>query len=137
MSDTHVRTVQAIYEAFGRGDVPGILAHLAEDIAWDHDSPSWGLPWYEPLTGVAAIPGFFRELAAHTVIHRFEPLNFLVGGDQVAVPIDIEMEVKRTGRRVRDREIHLWTFGPDGKVQRFAHVLDRHGQLMAWRGQEP
>jgi hypothetical protein len=30
-------TVTAIYEAFGRGDVPTILSLLAEDVLWDGD----------------------------------------------------------------------------------------------------
>jgi hypothetical protein len=28
-------TIAAIYEAFGRGDVPAILDHLADDVTWD------------------------------------------------------------------------------------------------------
>ena len=34
MSD-NVTTVNKIYEAFGRGDVPSILSCLADDVAWD------------------------------------------------------------------------------------------------------
>ena len=28
-------TVAGIYEAFGRGDIPAILATLADDVAWE------------------------------------------------------------------------------------------------------
>ena len=28
-------TVAEIYQAFGRGDIPAILARLADDVAWD------------------------------------------------------------------------------------------------------
>lgn len=38
-------TVMSIYEAFGRGDVPSILATLADDVAWDHGVRDAGLPW--------------------------------------------------------------------------------------------
>jgi ketosteroid isomerase-like protein len=36
MSD-HVKTVQAIYDCFGRGDVPGVLEHLDPDVRWNAD----------------------------------------------------------------------------------------------------
>jgi ketosteroid isomerase-like protein len=134
---SNIETVQSIYEAFGRGDVPAILGHLADDVVWDSDTPSWGLPWYEPRTGVAEVPAFFGALFDNVVLHRFEPKSFLSGGDQVAVVIDIELETKATGRSVSDLEIHLWTFDNGGKVARFAHVLDRHGQVSAFRGVEP
>lgn len=129
----NIETVQAIYEAFGRGDVPGILAHLADDVAWEQDSPGFGLPWYAPRTGAAEVPGFFGDLMGNVVLTEFEPLNFLAGGDQVAVVVRIAMEVKTTGRAVAtDLEVHLWTFGADGKVVRFAHVVDKHAQWAAY-----
>jgi hypothetical protein len=35
----NVEAVKAIYESFGRGDVPGVLARLDPDVEWEHD---WG-----------------------------------------------------------------------------------------------
>jgi uncharacterized protein len=129
MSD--VESVQAIYEAFGRGDVPGILDRLADDVAWDHDAPGYGVPIYEPGTGKEHAARFF-ELLGDLEISRFEPTNFLSDADQVAVPINIEATVKATGRTVKTLEIHLWTFGPDGKVSRFFHAVDRHAFVLAY-----
>jgi ketosteroid isomerase-like protein len=137
MSQRNTETVQAIYEAFGRGDVPGILEHLADDIAWDQDGDSWGLPWYEPRQGRAEVPGFFDALLGNVVLTRFEPTSFLSNDSQVAVVLDVALEVKSSGRAVAEQEIHLWTFGPDGKVVRFAHVIDRHAQVAAFRGIDP
>jgi len=111
----HVITAQAIYEAFGRGDVPAILKHLAVDIAWDQDAPAYGVPIYEPGTGKAHVERFFAALQDLEFL-RFEPTNFLSGGNQVAVPINVQVRVKATGRLVKALEVHLWTFGDDGKV---------------------
>ena len=33
----HVDTVKAIYESFGTGDIPGILAQLDPHVEWEHD----------------------------------------------------------------------------------------------------
>jgi hypothetical protein len=135
MSEQNIATVQAIYEAFGRGDVPAILDRLADDVEWEHDTPSFGLPWYEPRRGKAQVPGFFGDLMENLVLSTFEPRNFLAGGDQVAVVVRYGGEVKKTGRTIPDdTEIHLWTIGAGGKVTAFQHVVDRHAMWAAYNG---
>ena len=124
----HVQTVQAIYGAFGKGDVDGILAHLDPGVRWDAD---WGMtppPLYAPRVGRDEVPKFFAALADYDFV-RFEPQAFLTGGDWVAVPIQFELRHKASGRVAADLEVHLWRFGPDGKVVWFRHLLD--GRLFA------
>jgi ketosteroid isomerase-like protein len=123
--------VQTVYEAFGRGDVPTILDQLADDVEWDLDAPSYGVPIYEPGTGKGHVQRFFESLQ-DLDFARFEPTNFLTGGNQVAVTIHVEATVKATGRSVKALEVHLWTFGDDGKVSRFFHVIDRHAFVLAY-----
>jgi SnoaL-like domain len=77
--------------------------------------------------------GFFRTVAEELEFLKFEPRNFLSGGNQVAVPINIEVKVKSTGNVIKALEIHLWTFGADGKVVRFFHSIDRHAVVLAYR----
>jgi uncharacterized protein len=137
MSNVHIATVQSIYAAFGRGDVGFILAQLDEDVAWDQDGNSWGIPWYEPRRGRDDVAGFFTALSDGLILHRMEPMNMLVGGNQVAVTLAIETEVKGTGIATKDLEVHLWTFGDDGKITRFAHVVDRHPHAAGVRGDKP
>ena len=128
---THLESVQAIYEAFGRGDVPAILDHLADDVAWDQDAPGYGIPIYEPGVGKEHARRFFEAMQGLELL-RFEPTNFLTGGTQVAVPINVEVKVKSTGKTVEALEIHLWSFGDDGKVSRFFHCIDRHAFVLAY-----
>jgi ketosteroid isomerase-like protein len=128
---SNVETVQAIYDAFGRGDVPAILDQLADDVEWDLDAPGYGVPIYEPGVGKDHAKRFF-EAVEGLEFTRFEPTNFLSGGNQVAVPINIEVKVKSTGKEVEALEIHLWTFGDDGKVSRFFHCIDRHAFVLAY-----
>jgi ketosteroid isomerase-like protein len=127
-----VATVQAMYAAFGAGDLPGVLEHLAPDVEWEHDWGSEPLPLYRTRRGIDAVPAFFRELADFEYL-RFEPLGFPADGDLVAVPLMVEMRYRPTGRTFRDLEMHLWTFGPGGKVLRFRNVLDTR-QLAAVMG---
>ncbi len=38
--------VKAMYESFGKGDVPAILARLAPDVVWEHDWGGESLKWF-------------------------------------------------------------------------------------------
>jgi hypothetical protein len=127
---SHQATVQGIYEAFGRGDVAAILDNVADDVVWDQDAPAYGIAIYEPGIGKRHVARFFTALQ-ELDITRFQPLNILSGGNQVAVPIALEGSVKATGKPVKVLEIHLWSFGPDGKVIRFFHCVDRHAFVLA------
>ena len=79
-----------------------------------------------------SVAGFFEALQG-LEFTRFQPLNFLIGGNQVAVTVDLAATVKDTGRPIEVLEIHLWTFGEDGKVTRFFHAVDRHAFVDAYR----
>lgn len=127
----HAQAVNAIYAAFGRGDVPAILEHLAEDVAWDQDGPGYGIPLFEPGSGKAHVEKFLAATQGLEFL-RFDVTNLLAGGDQVAAVINLRVKVKATGKLVDVLEIHLWTFGADGKAARFAHVVDRHAFALAY-----
>lgn len=119
----NVQTVQSMYACFGRGDVPGILAHLAPDVRWEHDWYGERLPMYATREGRDQVPAFFATLADFEFV-RFEPFAFLEGQGMVAVPVHLELVHTPTGNRIRDLEMHLWTFGADGKVRAFRHFVD-------------
>lgn len=129
---SNVESVQAIYEAFGRGDVAAILDRLDDDVEWDRDAPGYGLAIFQPGTGKAHAKRFFEAVFEELEFARFEPTNFLSGGNQVAVPIQLELRVKSTGEVITALEIHLWTFGDDGRVSRFFHGVDRHAFVLAY-----
>ena len=40
---SNVETVQATYDAFGRGEIEAILDQLADDVEWDQDEPGYGV----------------------------------------------------------------------------------------------
>jgi ketosteroid isomerase-like protein len=129
----HVETVQQIYQEFGRGDIPAILSHLAEDVEWEYGINSTDVPWLQPRRGRTDVAGFFRALA-DLEVHRFEPKTFLESGNVVVALLDFEATVRSTGRRVvEDDEVHVWYFDQSGMVSRFRHRADTHQQWQAWR----
>ena len=120
-----IETVRHIYAAFGRGDVPAILACLAEDVEWEYGQPPNPAPWLQPRRGRAAVPGFFDVLMSNVEFNRFEPTRQLADGLLVVGLVDFEATVRKTGRKVAEvDEIHLFHFNEAGLVQRFAHRAD-------------
>jgi len=130
----NVERVQQIYAAFGRGDVPAILEHLAENVEWEYGVNSTDVPWLQPRRGRAEVGKFFESLAA-IEIAKFVPKHVLGQGDLVVSLIDLEATVKQTGRKIlEDDEVHIWYFDDRGRVRRFRHRVDTHQHWQARRG---
>ncbi|HET7480595.1 MAG TPA: nuclear transport factor 2 family protein [Rubrobacteraceae bacterium] len=130
----NVAVVGQIYEAFGRGDVPAILDHLAEDVEWEYGVDSTDVPWLQPRRGRQEVPGFFEALGA-LEIHSFAPKTMLESDDVVVAIVDFEATVKETGQRISEEdEAHIWHFA-EGKVVRFRHRSDTHQHQLAYQGQ--
>jgi ketosteroid isomerase-like protein len=126
----HVQTVQAIYEAFGRGDVPAILERLAPDVRWeeweDNHAQRAGVAHLVQRNDRDGVAEFFVE-AGKLGVRDLQVLDLFGGERQVAAEIRIETE------RFTDEEVHLWTFGEDGLVTRFRHYVDTAKQIEGTR----
>ena len=128
---SHVKTVQSIYDAFGKGDVPTILGHLAENIEWEYGIVSTNVPWLQARRGRAEVPRFFQALADFE-IQKFELKTLLESGDVVVALIDLEGTVRSTRCRVvEEDEAHIWHFDAEGKVSRFRHRADTFQHWLA------
>jgi len=136
---TPMAVVSAIYDAFGRGDVPTILGFLDEDVLWDAD---WADNWAQrtapdhlvPRRGHDGVIQFFQALSAYT-LRDFQVLDLLSSPHQVVAEVVIELETP-TGGRFRDEELHRWAFGPDRRVTSLRHYVDTAKHLAAWRGED-
>ena len=129
---TNVDTVRRMYEAFGAGDVPALLSHIAIDVVWEYGPRSVELPWLTERRGHDGVVEFLQSLAAFD-FHRFEPTAIIDGPDGLVVGIvHVESTLKRTGERiVEPEEVHLFHFGADGKLIRFRHQYDTHRMWLA------
>lgn len=129
------QTVQEIYAAFGRGDVPAILAKLADDVQWEswesHSAQKANVPWLRPRQGKAGVAEFFGTVA-QMQISDFRVLSVMSGGNQVAAELVVEANVPGGGH-FRDEEMHLWTFNAEGKVTRLRHYIDTPKHIEAAR----
>ncbi|MCZ7586558.1 MAG: nuclear transport factor 2 family protein [Deltaproteobacteria bacterium] len=130
---SNLPTIQSVYEAFGRGDVPAILETLDDDVSWEHDTVDHGIPWFKPGRGKDHVGSFFQSLAALDITN-FEVRNLFESGDQVMALVWFEGTVKDTGKGVKMQEAHLWSFNDTGKVATFAHIADTHQFVTALQG---
>jgi uncharacterized protein len=123
----NLATLNSIYEAFGKGDIPAIIDHLADNVEWekwaDNSSQKAGVPWMQARKGKNGALGFFKA-AAELNIKDFRVLSIMSNETQVAAEFVIEADVPATGGHYRDEEIHLWTFNDEGKVITLRHYTD-------------
>lgn len=135
----HLATVGKIYQAFGQGDIPTILAHMADDVQWeawaDNSAQKAGVPWLQARQGKEGVLAFFQVLGGMPV-KDFQILSLMAGGNQVAAEFVIEVEVPATGGHYRDEEIHLWTFNEAGQVIRLRHYTDTAKHIAAATGNQ-
>jgi ketosteroid isomerase-like protein len=130
---SNVQTVQEIYGAFGAGDIPTIFSKLADNVEWDVDATAADVPFMVPRRGIDGVGEFFQNLALADFT-KFEPTAFLESGNIVVALLDIDFTVKATGKTVRQPdEVHIWRFGPDGKVVSFRHRVDTLAHHMAFK----
>lgn len=135
-SQTNLATVGAIYEAFGRGDVPAILDRLAPDVAWDAPevtdaAQDAGVPWLAPRRTPGEVAGFFTVLAEQLTFNDFQVLDLIASGDRVAAEIRLDVTSKASGERIVSDEVHLWTFDDHGRVIVFRHYVDTAKHMAA------
>ena len=130
---SNVETVQAIYAAFGRGDIAAILDRLSESEEWEYGVNSTDVPWLQPRVGRSSVAQYFQALTA--LEFTLVQVNLVAEANDTVIGLcDVDATVKATGRSISERdEVHIWQFGADGQVIRFRHRVDTHQQWLAWR----
>jgi ketosteroid isomerase-like protein len=112
----NLETVQALYEAFGRGDVEAILERLTDDVDWSTDAAIISAPWYGPRHGKDGVRGFFEGIGQTGPVTDFTPVSFASNDDgDVLVFLRYAFKVTATGKDVAMNLHHYWKFR-DGKV---------------------
>jgi uncharacterized protein len=132
---TPLETVQKIYAAFATGNVPAIIDLMSEDVQWeawaDNSAQHADVPWLRARHGKPGVAEFF-QLVGQFTIHDFQVISIMAGERQVAAEFVIDA-TPPGGRRYRDEEMHLWSFGADGKVVRLRHYADTAKHIAAAR----
>ncbi len=123
--------VRSMYDAFGRGDLDGILGSLDPQVSWRTpgapDLPTGGL-----RHGIPAVREMFGLLLSTFDIADFQPTDFLAAGDKVVVLGTSREGPKGSGTLVDFRWVHVFTFR-NGKVVAFEEPADVSELVAAFR----
>jgi uncharacterized protein len=111
--DPKIESVQAVYEAFGRGDVAAILDQVTDDVDWASEPESDIAPWHGIHHGKAELPHFFAALGETVDVTEFTPLAFASSDTDVMVVIRFGMTVRSNGNAGAMDLHHWWRFAGD------------------------
>jgi uncharacterized protein len=127
VSAENVELVRSIYENFGRGDVPAVLASLAPDVEWVENEQA-----FLPHCGTHRGPEAVAEKVFGSVFATFDefavtPVTLHDAGDVVVVEGRVTGTTKR-GKKLDAPVAWVWTVR-DGKAARNMNYHDTD----AWR----
>lgn len=129
-----VETVQALYAAFGAGDLDRLKSHIHPDVDWSTTSgaPDASLvPMLVNGRGHAAVDHYFGGVA-QLEFHTFSPVRFLADGEVVYVELSLDLEHRITGKRAAFGEIHRFVVR-DGLVVEYRGFLDTGALIEVYR----
>jgi len=117
--------VRSSYEAFGRGDLDGALAMMADDIVWHQ---AQGLPHGGVYHGLAAVRANVFDPIDEQWWEGFDATpNEVIGcGDHVVVLGRYTATAKGSGQELDVPFAHVWRFR-DGRAIRFHQFTDTRG----------
>lgn len=120
---SNVDLIRGLYEAFGRGDIAGVLERMAPDIEWNEAE---GFPYGDgnPYRGPDAIvSGVFARLGTEWDGFAAVPEEYLDAGDTVVVLGRYRGTFKATGRSLDAQLAHVWRVR-GGKAAAFQQYTD-------------
>jgi ketosteroid isomerase-like protein len=120
---SNAQTVRSVYEAFGRGDIPTVLATFDPEMVFD---VAESMPYFDrsPYRGPKAVAeGLFFRLGTEWIGFRATPEEIIDGGDTIVALGRYQATNKATGNPLNAQFAHVWTFR-NGKVVRVRQFGD-------------
>lgn len=122
-SQENIRTIKAVYEAFGRGDVAFITGCVTDDVDWASETSSDAAPWYGLHAGKDGVVAFFTDFAQTMEVEDFTPLTFAANDEDVLTVVRLRSRSRETGK-VAEMQLHHWFRFRDGKIAYYRGTED-------------
>ena len=123
MSEENVQIVRGLYEAFGKGDVPGVLGKIANNIEW-READNFIYADRNPYVGPSAVlEGVFMRFVSEWNNFTVTPDSVLDAGDRVVTLGTYSGTYKKTGKAVRAQMVHVWEI-VNGNAVKFQQYTD-------------
>jgi uncharacterized protein len=123
MSSQNLTLVQSVYDAFGRGDMPAVLAAMAPDLRWiaaEHSPYHRGTPYVGPDEVLQHV---FMPIGSNWENFLILPERFLDAGNTIVMEGRYCGTYKPTGRGTTAQVVHIWVVR-DGKLIEFRQYTD-------------
>jgi ketosteroid isomerase-like protein len=125
MSNDNAELLRGTYEAFGRGDIPAVMAVLDENIVWNAPAV---LPHAMAVGGRDDVGRFFQNLASTWEDFALEIEDLVASNDRVCA-------IGRAGGKLNGEQasygfVHAWTVR-DGVCVRFDEYVDPSPEVIA------
>ena len=123
MSAENVKTVESLYAAFAKGDIPTVLGALDPQVEWSEAENfiyADGNPYVGPE---AVLQGVFMRIVSDWDGFAVSPTGVLDAGDNAIGHGHYSGTHKKTGKQVRAQFAHFFTFR-DGKIVKFQQYTD-------------
>lgn len=115
--------VKALYDAFGRGDVPAVLGAFDPAIQWN-EAEGFRYADGNPYVGPQAVAqGVFQRIVTDVEGFAVNPQRFIEGDGSVVVEGRYRGTMKATRTPVDAQFAHVWRLR-DGKVVQFQQYTD-------------
>jgi ketosteroid isomerase-like protein len=128
-----IEKVQALYAAFGRGEIQTVLEALDPQIVWENPGPAEVRYFGTHRGPEAVLRNIFGFLQEFVDIKRLEPTRFLADDDKVVVLLQMELVTRPAGKQVAQEVAHVWTF-KNGRVAHFHDFQNNAAVAAALRG---
>lgn len=116
-------TLRKLYDAFGVGDVAAVLGAMDDKIDWQEPT---SLPFENQVGPQAVAENIFGPVT--TLLEGFSvtPDEIIDGGDIVAATGKYGGKGAANGVELDADFVHVWRFGPDGKITGFRTYTDTY-----------
>ena len=109
-ADVKIKTIEEVYQAFGRGDVAAILDAVTDDVDWAAETTSTAAPWYGVRHGKDAVAAFFAAFGSAMEVEDFTPISFAANDTDVLTVVRFRARSRSTGKTAAMDLHHYFKF---------------------------
>jgi hypothetical protein len=122
-ADVKIKTIEEVYQAFGRGDVAAILDAVTNDVDWATETSSTAAPWYGVRHGKDGVAAFFTAFGSAMEVEEFTPVSLAANDTDVLTVVRFRARSRSTGKTLAMDLHHYFKFR-DGKIAYYRGTED-------------
>src|SRR5437667_9056133 len=101
---TNTELVQAALEAFGRGNIAGLLSMCSDNVTVVFGGDPSTIPWAGRWAGKTRVSEYFQRIGETVEVLKWEPHHYVAEADRVVAFGSTDVRVRVTGRMVIGNE---------------------------------